>query len=1097
MTFQGFKSFNKKLDVEMPYGMVCIAGANGSGKSNVFDAIGFVLGELSSKSLRTENLSSLIYNGGHQGKEASRAKVEIIFDNSDNKISVDEKEVRVSREVNKQGQGTYRINGQLATRSRILSLLDEVGIDARGYAIVQQGKIAQLVDMTDKERLTIVSDISGISSYEERKQKALGELEKVEKKLGDAKLILREKENRLKDIEREKRQAERYNDLVLRAKTLKASMIDRDLKIAIEETQSIQESITRMVERKDEVFKDIEQLNQLIASMNDELHTLDAEILKMGVQDRAKIGDELDALRAKKADTRANMLSAQREVKKIEERKKDLEKNVSLNRQNLTVIERESSKLRNVLTEKEKRLDELEHSDAIKSQDHAFELQLKFNSISNDIINKRSKNARVGRLSEYREKREKLKQEKDEHEKNKNRLDHELSTKLDRESNTIAELRDIRETIEKLAKELNTLEIRKNAYQKSLDYAIRRILENKDQFGGIHGTVGSLYSVPERYALSVQVALGGARNHVVVEHENIAKECIEFLKKNKIGVATFLPLNKIRAKDVQRFVKEEGVIGYAIDLIDFDKKYWNIFSHTLFDTIIVENFETAKRVGFNRNPMVTRDGDYISRSGSVSGGYRNTIRKQQTNRNVDERAQTVKQELATLREKHYELNEQKDALTNSIIDVREQRSVLDSRISTLHADINELNDLLKGIDEQDALLKDIEKLEIEKAKIEKELKTVSKQANSAQLTELESLRDEVNTIKISLASYDAKLENVHKPERENLARVIKQNEEEKEQFKKDIKYLSKEHDELDKKIAKKQDAYNKIDDSIKNVYAKKTRMQKKIEREVQRIQEKQDKTREYDQKILAKNMKLAEKNERKRGLQEQLQDFENTEIIRIVNLEDRKNELKELEKEISNAGPINQKALEMYDAIKTEYDSVFERFSVLDGERGDVLIMIDEIEKRKARTFLKTFTGIAKNFARVFEDLTGGEGYLDLTNTENPLEGGVDIRVRTSAEKKLTHLRSLSGGEKSITALALLFAIQEHTPTPFYVLDEIDAALDKENSEKLARLLKKYSDQAQMIVISHNDAVISVSDYLYGVSMNKLGESSVVGVKLP
>jgi len=650
--------------------------------------------------------------------------------------------------------------------------------------------------------------------------------------------------------------------------------------------------------------------------------------------------------------------------------------------------------------------------------------------------------------------------------------------------------------LETKEKELNKLEITQKNYERSLKFSVKKVLEKKKDIKGIYGTLISLCTFPTNLTLPIKVALGAYANAIVVENENVAKQCINFLRNNKIGIATFLPLNKIKPRQITRYISNPGLVGYAFDIVHFDKKFENVFALALFDTIIVKDFETAKSIGFNRNKMVTLKGDLITKSGAVTGGFRKTSSNLEQ---INTKLIAVKKTVMTYHNKLSELDRSIKQQNKRIVHLKEDRSALQAQLNSINKSINECKKNLDNAERFEHALNEIKILEQEKESLEKQISELEKIKEDKKITAFyENLKREINDLSIKFNSVDTQLSEVFIPEIKRLENSLINTTNEINSLRDSIKNNSEELRIVESELNKKEKTFLNISKSIEGLYNKQKRLRKRIDREKKSCQIKRERIEKYSSQIQNKKIILAKKEEQQSNLLESFSEFKGIPLLeRVGDVKKREEEIKELESELKRFGSINYKAIEQYDSIKAEFDKIFNKFEVLRKERDDVLFLIDEIEGRKTATFLKTYNEIEKNFRRIFSELTSGVGFLELTNPDSPLDGGLDIRVRTREAKKFTHLRSLSGGEKTVTALAFIFAIQEYFPTPFYVFDEIDAALDKENSEKLAKIIKKYSKQAQFIVISHNDTVISEADYLYGVSMNNLGESDIVSLKLP
>lgn len=800
IAMQGFKSFAGRVVIPFPSGFNCICGPNGSGKSNTIDALTFVLGTSSARSIRADKLQNLIFNGAKDKKPAEFCEVSLYIDNSDTKIPGHEKEVKITRKVNRSGVSIYKVDGKTETRAKIVDLLSNANITPDGYNIIMQGDVTRIIEMNSIERRQILDDISGISEFDDKKEKATKELEKVETRIRENMIVLAEKQNLVSKLKSEKENAEKYEKYSNDLKKSKASL----LKTRLKETQ----------ERFDIVSKEIDSDSKLFDSM-------------------------------------------EKEFREIE---KDLEKN-----------EKEIQKASNELISKSRN----------------YEILRKIDTMNNEILRKEDK----------------------------------------------IELND---------REMQRLNASNTQEQKN--YAVSSVL--KLGYNDIYGTISSLVQIPKKYSTAISVALGKHTSDVIIETDDTATSCIKYLKENKIGRVRFLPLNRIHYKELRKYEGKEKILGYAIDLIDFDKKYEKALQITLKNTIVVENIEIAKRIRNLR--VVTLDGDLAEESGAMIGGFL-------------------------------------------------RRSQIDHS-----SDINRIEE------ENEKLHKEIEKMQSE---IEK-LRSLEKE-ESEEVTKLQS----------------------HKEGSEKKV----------DEFRSKFKKIQEERLILQSKISKNKIEKARIEAGLDNI----------------RI--------EYDE--------YKDVSEFITGSVEELQERVRRCLI-----------------EINKLGPVNMKAIEEFKNFNVEFEELKKKLDKMLEEKDAIMAVVKEVEGRRFEKFMNIFKSVSNNFTRIYYDLTGGAGSLRL-EIENSIDSGLVIEA-SPVGKKVLNLDSMSGGEKTMTSLAFLFAVMQHYSSPFYVLDEIDAALDKSNTKKIVNLVKKYSKEVQFLVISHNDTTIGEADKVFGVSMED-GVSKVFGIDMP
>ena len=953
----GFKSFPKLTEIPFQKGFSAILGANGSGKTNITDAICFVLGKTSAKQMRAEKSSNLIYNGGKKGNPMKFAEVSLFFNNETGIFPLEEKQVKISRVVKDNGNSVYRLNNNVRTRQEVVDLLNVAHLNPDGHNIILQGDITRFTLMPPKERGELIEEIAGISVYEEKKNKAMLELERVQGKLNDANIILTERGTYLKELKKDKDQALRYRELEKKIKGNKATLIYSKIKKKEDDRNELENKINSHKNVLDKINSKVKEGYDSILSKRELINKLNLEIGRKGGSEQITIAREIDNVKTELIRNKTRLETCKNEIEKIKTREKQLKVNV----------------------------DEIEKQDKEKLGS-VKELKLKFKKISEEL------GKRLNEDSVY-------------------------AVQLDKAR------KNLFENTEKVAQlRIKSLSIREDVFEGA---AIKEVLKQR----GIHGIVSDLGEVNKDYSLALSVAAGLRIKSVVTEDDVVATNCIRMLKEKKLGIATFLPLNKIKKKfEVPKnLLDKDGVVGLAIDLVKFDNKYKNIFSYVFGDTIVVDNLETARKIGIGRVRMVTLDGSLVEVSGAMVGGYRR----------------------GNLRFKEKEALSE---LNNSEIEIERLRKAI-------------------------SLMEDKRK--------ENEKK-------------IEELRDMKVGLEVEIKNTDFQIVDIHKSEKERTEEILKQNRKETEEFRKEIEELNNKIREQELVLKQERGKEKRYYDEFKNLNIKRDKLNEEIGKYESRLGAEQGKVKEIEMKMNNISIEKAKVVAEIAGLNEEFKGFENEPMRRNVSLDELKQEINEFEKLMEKIGNVNLRALEIYEEIEKEYNGILEKVNKLQTEKEDVLNLMNEIDGKKTELFMKTFNEINKTFRAIFLELTTkGEAMLELENEEEPLKEGVDIKIKLSGNKYFD-IRSLSGGEKSLAALAFIFAIQEYNPAMFYLLDEVDAALDKVNSEKLSKLIKKYSGNAQYIVISHNDAVISDADQIYGVSMKKDGKfiSQIVSLKV-
>ncbi|MDD5649508.1 MAG: chromosome segregation SMC family protein [Candidatus Nanoarchaeia archaeon] len=915
MRMQGFKSFAKLTEVVFPKGYSCIIGSNGSGKSNICDSICFVLGKSSAKELRAEKTANLIYNGGKNSNPAKEALVDIYFDNKNNEFPIKEENVKVTRVVRPSGQSIYKLNDKVVTRQQIVDLLNSAFIDPDGHNIILQGDIIRFAEMKTDDRRKIIEDIAGISVYEDKKEKSLRELDKVELKLNEAEIILTERSANLRELKKDRDQAIKYKQLGQDIKNNKASLIHLQIENRNSKKNELEEKITK---EEDEIKKIQEKINE---------HRTEITKIKNDIKE---ITSEME-------------VKGEKEQLEIRRNIEDLKTNIARTEERINICKNELEKL-----------------------------------------NARSKQIK----SDSQETGKKIKDLKEE--------------KINIEKNIVT-LADKNAT---LARQINTSKSKINPGTFFMDRSINFVIEHNDK--NVYGTVGDLTTVDPEYALAIEVAAGNRIKSIVVEDDQTAAKYIRALKEKKIGTVTFLPLNKIHPVAIGTEVRElsKKTNGLAIDLVKYDSKFKNIFSYVFGSTVIVEDIEQARKIGIGSVRMATIEGDLVETSGAMIGGYRVAGNLGKTKASVKE---TV----------------------------------------------------------------DVDALEAEHRQ------------NESRMFEL---RAEIRNINLQI-------ENMFMPETNKSEKILKEQDKEKEQFTKELKELQ---DMLNSnKISLKEfiDKENKFHNNFKDLGTKRGKFSEQIQVVETKIIKEDERVRAIENSINVYNINKAKIIGELEGLEKEFEEFKDGVIKKTISIDELTLRIREDERELTKIGNVNLRALEIYENIEKEYNELLTKKDKLKEEKEDVMKMINEIEQKKTGLFMESFNAVNSHFKEIFSSLsTKGSAHLELEDPENPLTSGVDIKVKIIGNKFID-IKSLSGGEKTLTALAFIFSIQEFKPASFYLLDEVDAALDKTNSSLLSELISKYSSKAQYILISHNDNMISKADQIYGITMQE-GVSKIVSLKV-
>ncbi|RMD66687.1 chromosome segregation protein SMC [Candidatus Pacearchaeota archaeon] len=960
VVLQGFKSFAKRTEIVFDKGINVIVGPNGAGKSNISDAICFALGRLSVKSMRAEKSRNLIFMGSKHFKPAKEAFVEVVFDNTDRKFAIDKDEVVVRRIVRSNGQSIYKINGDTRTRTELIEMLAQAGIDPYGYNIILQGQIQSIVRMSSEERRKIIEEVVGISVYEWRKEKALKELEKTEARLKEANTILRERGAYLNNLEKERAQAKRYQELQLLVRRLRASI----LKKRLDEKQKEVESIVKAIGEKENLkAKKLERQQKAQAeadALAERINEINSRIRKATGVEQGKLREEITNLRAEIEGLRVRKEG-------LENRKLEVERRISEMRNSLPQLQSEIESLRRESPAVAKKAEEL----------------------------KRKK----GELAELEKKRKHLLS-----------IGARIELARERISERERELERARSAAAELVRELEDLHA--NLKLQTTEQAEKEI---------------------ERIAKKLESNSARARE--------IAEE------KSKI----------VSSISVERFnIEQNNEIIARIRELDTCPLCFTKLTEEHVESVVQECSEKIKLSSDEIDKLELRLGKFEEELRALAG-----------------ESKELESALARAREELERL--EKAARVKAQVDenVAKQRS-LEQELSRLNSELNKL------ISEKSDL-REVERMYREKLLEIEETSSMTKQDVDTALLykerELEKMRNLIEASERDLGEIGGRVEE--------LAEQLSDKERELEE-------KEKREAELNKRFEK--------------LLGERESLQKKIQEINLKVSELRNEVREIEDQINYLKIGKAKLDGERETIEIDFAEYEGVELVKgsARYLEER---LKSAQQALQNIGSINMRALEVYEDVKKEYDAIKEKVEVIEKERDEILKVIEEVDRKKLRAFMKAFKAINNFFRENFMKLSAkGEAYLEIEKNSSNSEGkeqgerndvfskGVDIVVRV-AKGKYLDVNSLSGGEQTLVALALLFAIQEYKPHQFYLFDEIDAALDKRNSERLAAWLNRYMKKGQYIIVTHNDALIIESKVLYGVTMHE-GVSKVLSLEL-
>lgn len=968
----GFKSFADKINIEFTNGVSGIVGPNGSGKSNVVDAVRWVLGEQSIKSLRGDGkVTDVIFSGSSSRKASNQASITLVFDNTDLYLPVDFTEVSIKRQVYKDGTQEYYLNGEKCRLKDITSILLDTGIAKESFNIISQGKVDEIITSKPSDRRVIFEEAAGVLKYKKRKEEALRKLERTHDNMNRVDDIIMDLSQQVEPLKKQKEQALLYQEKTKELERIEIAVITKDITDINFEYQKQKEQIKVLNEEIISITSANTNNEAIITKFKLEVSKLEIELNKLS-KDLLEKTSQVEKFNSQK------QIILERKKYQVEDTK--IYNNLIGLKEELLTLQNEIETTKRLLVSMKK---ELEEQDEILIR-----------------INRELENKKQQRLG----------------------LEQNLKAILREEMNIKSKVEALEEAIE---------------HNSTLPSAVKQVLNNP-KLTGIHNAIGSLIEVDEQYSKAISISLGGASSYVIVDNELSAKEAIAYLKSNGLGRATFFPINVIKGRylDTQTYnqIKNiEGFIDIAANLVHTNPIYHNIINHHLGSVIIVNNLDTANKISKliqNTRKIVTLDGDVVNIGGSLTGGSVKNVR-------------TIIQDKYEL-ENTLKLQTKNEGLRKCIED-----------------DINNVDQELKTIEDRLYLLK---------------------------------------------KEHVLKSDNIN-----NKIITLKQMEDKKEQLEQDINGTSHMLD----------NSLNEEEESILNLYYnainEKNILEQKIEDKTKEKEQVSSELEEYEFSLRRENSLVNTKNKELTALEIEInrKDVKLDHLLNVLNetysmtyekaladypldleIDRARTTITTLKREIKDLGVVNLGAIEEYDRISIRYEFLLKQKEDLTRAEDILLEIIKEMDDIMEKEFKATFDIINENFKLTFQELFhGGKGELRLTEPDHLLETGIEI-VASPPGKKLTSISLLSGGEKTFTAISLLFAILKSRPVPFCILDEVEAALDEANVNSFGEYLTHMKEKTQFILITHKKKTMEYADVLYGITMQESGVSKLVSVKL-
>lgn len=1171
---QGFKSFANKIVFEFHNGITGIVGPNGSGKSNVADAVRWVLGEQKVKQLRSSNMQDVIFSGTELRKPQGFAYVAITLDNSDHHLAIDYDQVTVSRRVYRSGESEYMINGSACRLKDIYELFYDTGIGKEGYSIIGQGQIDKILSGKPEERRELFDEAAGIVKFKRRKLIAQKKLEDEKQNLIRVNDILTELEKQVGPLARQSESAKEY----LR---LKDDLKKYDVNQFLMETEGIQVQMKENQEKETIVAHDLEDAKQTSEGIREEYDVLDTylaeleEAISKAGNEKNKTNMEMGSLEGRINVLKEQINTEQMNAEHIAGRMRAIHSEIQMKMAQAAAYEEERSLIADQVKSAANELKDAE--EVLNSEDekiHLFEQQIEEGKSGIiDILNEKAsltaKQQRYEtmleqvnvRRSEVCQKLLKFKSDESEQDERLEALQKEadeIETKISesQEAQAFSENRaeELEGEVKRLNKNLNDkqqeyhtsytkLESLRNIAERYEGYggSIRRIMEVRDRIHGIHGVVADLVKVPKKYEIAIETALGGSIQNIVTDSEETAKQLIEYLKKNRYGRATFLPLTSVSNRDSfrqDRALTEPGVLGLANTLVEAEDRYKGLLNYLLGRVVVVDTIEhaisLAKKFQYSFR-IVTLEGELLSVGGSMTGGaFKNSSNLLGRKREMEELEEICSKALTDVERLEKELVLSEGLLGESreeLEKIRAEKQQLYLKQNTVKINIRRIEDKKEEIKESYG------DLERENGQLEVQIREIStsqqellsaidklERQNQETVGELERLNGGLETARADREQYSRDLSSVQLKasslkqkddfELENIRRV----KEESHRLEEELAGLSNgthgsnsiiEEKQKEIEVLKGRIAEEKVySEELEGIINEKSTQKESSSREQKELFRKRE---ELTGRISLLDKELFRLQSQKEKLDEWMEghinymwneyeltfstakDLKNQEWTSLPEI---KRMIQSLKEEIRKLGNVNVNAIEDYKEVSERYEFMKTQHDDLVAAEGTLLKIIDELDTGMRKQFEEKFREIRQEFDKVFKELFGGgRGTLELVEDEDILEAGIQI-ISQPPGKKLQNMMQLSGGEKALTAIALLFAIQNLKPSPFCLLDEIEAALDDSNVDRFAKYLHKLTKYTQFIVITHRRGTMLSADRLYGITMQEKGVSTLVSVNL-
>ena len=1177
----GFKSFADKVEIKFEPGITAIVGPNGCGKSNVAESIRFVMGESSAKSLRGNSMVDVIFNGTEKRKAQSYCEVSLYFDNSNRIFSLDYDEVVLTRKLYKSGEGEYLINGNVCRRKDIVDAFREIGLGKESYSVIGQGKIDSLLSAKPEDRRKVFEEASGISKFKEEKNASETKLSNVNDNLTRINDIISELERQIGPLKNQAANAKIFLELSNKLKELEINIyvyqydhsnvekkkiydaiaaIDEELALrqsefekAVSEYELSQKQMTELDDKINTLRDELLNLMVVLEKQNGEIKLYSEKISILKEQNEKMLGDiergnfVLENNKSQEDDFKAKIDEIKSQILSDEEKQRSLENSYKLTLEKLSLGEASRDSYDSEL------YSTLERSGDIKSNLYRYQTELEsLKERQTEVSNEKQEIE-----TEYKSYQDRINLS----EETIANIEEKIELKSEQKSQIYAKINELNEEFNELSEKIDARKVEYHTclsklnvlsemkeYNEGYNLSVKRLLEQAQSgssIGGkVIGVVAQLMRVPEKYEVAIEMALGASVQNIVTKNEDDAKALVEYLKTNKFGRVTFLPVASVKERfipsNVEAKMSMKGVLGIASDLIEFDSEYEKVFSSLLGSTIVIDNMDNTIEFARATNyacRIVTLDGDIISPQGSITGGSR-----KETSTNLlgrDREIESLKEKLKSLESSIDEMTKSADKLRAESSKKSDEASAIVDEIHALEMDKAKHEELISSLEDQlddarkslaecevsfDSILDKIDFVEQQIELISKEQQSVDSQKSKASESkkqasdnfgklreERDRIFEELGEIKLTieakrndLKNFENEIERLAVSNAENEYRsketmlLVQKNNQEIELHEKQINEIlsasefsssTKQVDEVKAKIEKATEDKKRFQEQMNTADGNKMLLAGEIQRA-------HDKRAKEENQLVKIDVEL--ENMQNQVWEEYQMTYGDAKALAIPDFDIKAGteECSNIKKQIQKLGNVNLAAIEDIKDVSARYDDMAKQRDDLTKAKADLELIIKELTTTMEEKFKTCFEQIRQNFQVTFKELFGGgKADIQLEDEKNVLECGINI-IAEPPGKKLLSISLLSGGERAFTAVAILFSILKLRAMPFCVLDEIEAALDDANIERYAKYLHRFSKETQFIVITHRKPTMELADALYGVTMEEKGVSKVVSVKL-